>query len=176
MNALQLLMTLLSLNALCILNWAESKCAWIRDSLRIIKTSLTSIGTFDTTLGRCPRVSSRVLFIHSKNDCISALNKNSVNISIFKDPSERKFGFQTYLALNRSRARCADSRFFCFLRSRISSTSCGDLFNPILLKCEILISLSSKIVFKMCVARVELFLFLDFLMCSRLLVEDNCDR
>ena len=38
----------------------------------------------------------------------------------------------TYLALNRSRARCADSRFFCFLRSRISSISVGDRFSTIL--------------------------------------------
>ena len=71
---------------------------------------------------------SRILFIHSKNDCIIFLKKSI----------DRKLSDQTYLALNRSRARCADSRFFCFLRSRISSTSCGDLFNPILLKCEIL--------------------------------------
>ena len=40
----------------------------------------------------------------------------------------------TYLALKRSRARCADSRFFCFLRSRISSISWGLRLSAIWLK------------------------------------------
>ena len=40
----------------------------------------------------------------------------------------------TYLALKRSRARCADSRFFCFFRSRISSISWGLRLSAIWLK------------------------------------------